>query len=127
MTEQQTVLNKLASSQQPPNQELLNRKELRAKLRTYEILVALRNGYMPTTTQFTGNLRWLLDSGILESRNRKLRVKGRDTIRDLRAWIEAIAEEAQNKNSGNEIQEFIYELSMADVEYSILSCKIVES
>ena len=62
------------------------------------------------------HLHWLLRSGILEPRNRRLSVRGRNAIRDLRAWIEAIAEEAENKNGNDEIQQFIWELSQADVD-----------
>ena len=55
-------------------------------------------------------------SGILEPRNRRLSVKGRNAIRDLRAWIEAIADEAENKNGEDEVQQFIWEISQADVD-----------
>jgi len=43
-------------------------------------------------------------------------VRGRNTIRDLRGWIEAVSDEAENKNGGDEIQEFIWELSQADID-----------
>ena len=43
-------------------------------------------------------------------------IRGRNAIRDLRAWIEAVAEEAEYKNGSNEIQEFVWELSQADVD-----------
>jgi len=91
-------------------------REIHAKLHTYEIILTLSNGYFPTTKQFMGHLRWLLRSGNLEPRNRRLSVRGRNTIRDLRAWIEAVAEEAEYKNGYNEIQEFVWELSQADVD-----------
>jgi len=97
-------------------QEVSKRQEIRAKLRTYEIILALSNGYFPTTKQFRGYLHWLLRSGILEPRNRRLSVRGRNAIRDLRAWIEAVAEEAEYKNGNDEIQQFIWELSQADVD-----------
>jgi hypothetical protein len=34
----------------------------------------------------------------------------------LRAWIEAIADEAENKNGEDEVQQFIWEISQADVD-----------
>src|SRR5271170_5388981 len=118
MADRQPLLPK---TQQPSTpklspQEVTKRREIRAKLRTYEIILALSNGYFPTTKQFTGHLNWVLRSGILESRNRRLSVRGRNAIRDLRAWIEAVAEEAGNKNGGDEIQQFFWELSQADVD-----------
>jgi hypothetical protein len=106
-------------------QEVSKRREIRAKLCTYEIIVALSNGYLPTTKQFTGYLNWLLQSGILEPRNRRLSVRGRNAIRDLRAWIEAVAEEAEFKNGFDEIQQFIWELSQADIEVGTAVFKAV--
>src|ERR1700730_15071886 len=114
MSDTQPLLPK--SQPKPSPQEITQKREIRAKLRTYEILLALSNGYFPTTKQFSGHLHWLLRSGILEPRNRRLSVRGRNTIRDLRAWIEAVAEEAENKNSGDEVQEFVWELTKADVD-----------
>jgi hypothetical protein len=97
-------------------QEVSKRQEIRIKLRTYEIILAVANGHFPTTKQFTDHLHWLLRSGILEPRNRRLSVRGRNAIRDLRAWIDAIAEEAEYKNGNDEIQQFIWELSQSDID-----------
>jgi hypothetical protein len=116
MADRQPLLPKTQPQPKPSPQEVTKRREIRAKLRTYEILIALSNGYFPTTKQFTGHLHWLLRSGILEPRNRRLSVKGRNAIRDLRAWIEAVAEEAEYKNGSDEIQQFVWELSQADVD-----------
>jgi len=114
MADRQPLLPK--SQPKPSPQEVSKKREIRAKLRTYEIILALSNGYFPTTKQFTGHLHWLLRSGILEPRNRRLSVRGRNAIRDLRAWIEAVAEEAEYKNGGNEVQQFVWELTQADVD-----------
>ena len=117
MSDRQRLLPKTQpSAPKLSPQEVTKRHEIRAKLRTYEIILALSNGYFPTTKQFTGHLHWLLRSGILEPRNRRLSVRGRNAIRDVRAWIEAVAEEAEYKNGNNEIQEFVWELSQADVD-----------
>jgi Family of unknown function (DUF5923) len=106
------------SQPKPTPQQLSKSRAIRTKLRTYECLLALQNGYVPTTAQVTAHLHWLLrSSGILEPRNRRLSVRGRNTIRDVRAWIEAVAEEADAKNGGDEIQEFFWELSKADVDF----------
>ena len=117
MSDRQPLLPKTSSAAPKLTpQEVTKRREIGAKLRTYEIILALSNGYFPTTKQFTGHLRWFLRSGILEPRNRRLSVRGRNAIRDLRAWIEAVAEEAEFKNWNNEIQEFLWELSQGDVD-----------
>src|SRR5579859_4314320 len=117
MSDRQPLLPK--AQPKPSVQEVTKRREIRAKLKTYEILLALSNGYFPTTKQFTGNLHWLLRSGILEPRNRRLSVRGRNAIRDLRAWVEAVADEAENKNGGDEIQQFVWEISQADVDVDV--------
>jgi hypothetical protein len=119
MSDRQPLLPKTQPQPKLSLQDGSKKREIRAKLRTYELILALGNGYMPTTKQFTGHLHWLLRSGILEPRNRRLSVKGRNAIRDLRAWIEAIAEEAEYKNGGDEIQQFIWELTQADVDVGI--------
>lgn len=115
-SDSQPLLPKTQPQPKLSPQEVSKRQEIRTKLRTYEIILALSNGYLPTTKQFTGCLRWLLRSGILEPRNRRLSVRGRNAIRDLRAWIEAIAEEAECKNGNDEIQQFIWESSQVDID-----------
>ena len=120
MAERQPLLPK--SQPKPSPQEVSKKREIRAKLRMYEIILALGNGYIPTTKQFTGHLHWLLRSGILEPRNRRLSVRGRNAIRDVRAWIEAIAEEAEYKNGDDEIQNFIWELKQSDIDVGIKRC-----
>lgn len=72
---------------------------IRQKLRTYEAILALSEGYMPTTEQTTGWARYALRaSGVLDSRDRRLSTQGRAFVRDVRAWIEAVVELGLNKN-----------------------------
>lgn len=72
---------------------------IRSKLRTYEALLAVKEGYMPSTEQATAWARYALRaSGVLDSRNRRLSVQGRGFVRDLRAWVEAVVEVGLNKN-----------------------------
>jgi hypothetical protein len=72
---------------------------IRHKLRTYEAILALKEGYLPSTEQLAAWARYTLrSSGVLDSRNRKFSVQGRAFVRDLREWIEAVVELALNKN-----------------------------
>ncbi|KAG0642565.1 hypothetical protein HOY80DRAFT_617281 [Tuber brumale] len=72
---------------------------IRSKLRTYEALLAMKDGYIPSTEQITAWARYALrDSGVLDSRNRRLSVQGRGFVRDLRAWVEAVVEVGLGKN-----------------------------
>jgi len=69
------------------------------KLRTYEAILALRAGCMPGTDQLLHWARYAMrSSGVLDSRNRSLSSPGRQFVRDLRAWIEAVADLAEQKN-----------------------------
>lgn len=72
---------------------------IRHKIRTYEAFLALKAGYMPSTEQFTQWVRYAMrHSGVLDSRNRRLSSPGRQAVRDLRAWMEAVADAAEQKN-----------------------------
>lgn len=72
---------------------------IRQKLRTYEAVLALSEGYMPTTDQITAWARYALRaSGVLDSRDRRLSTQGRGFVRDVRAWVEAVVELGLSKN-----------------------------
>lgn len=72
---------------------------IRQKLRTYEMVLALSEGYMPTTDQITAWARYALRaSGVLDSRDRRLSTQGRGFVRDVRAWVEAVVELGLSKN-----------------------------
>lgn len=78
---------------------------IRQKLRTYEAILALSEGYMPATEQITGWARYALRaSGVLDSRDRRLSTQGRAFVRDVRAWVEAVVELGLNKNVGFSVQ-----------------------
>ena len=86
------------------------------KLRTYTALLALRNGCMPDTAQLAAWGRCALRSSVLDSRNRRLSPKGREMVRDVRAWVEALVDLAQAKNYDDKIQEFIWFTRRAGVK-----------
>ena len=72
---------------------------IRRKLRTYEAILALRAGYLPSTDQLLQWVRYAMrSSGVLDSRSRRLSSPGRQFVRDLRAWIEAVADLVEEKN-----------------------------
>lgn len=74
-------------------------ESIRRKIHTYEAILALKAGYMPTTVQFNQWVRYILQSSsVLDARNRRLSTPGRQFVRDLRAWIEAVADVAEQKN-----------------------------
>jgi hypothetical protein len=91
---------------------LVKADSLRRKLKTYEAVLALKEGYMPTTEQLAEWGRYALGSnGVLDSRNRRFSSKGREFVRDLRAWVEAVIDFGLSKNVDDKVQEFIYHTS----------------
>ena len=91
---------------------------IRKKLRTYEIARAFQEGYLPSNDQIVGNIDWLLNAGILEPRARRLSAAGRNSVRDVRAWVEAIKALALESNSGDHFQEIFHHTAQADVSIS---------
>ena len=93
------------------------RKEesIRHKLRAYEAVLALKQGDMPDTQQLAEWGRHALRSPVLDARNRRLSSRGREFVRDLRAWIEAVVDLGLGKNYDDKIQEFIYHTSHVGV------------
>ncbi|KAF8426692.1 hypothetical protein EV426DRAFT_636185 [Tirmania nivea] len=104
----------ISSSSDPAR--LQKEASIRRKLRTYEAILALRAGYMPSTDQLLQWARYAMrNSGVLDSRNRGLSPPGRQFVRDLRAWIEAVADLAEQKNGDDKVQDFLYHTSRAQV------------
>jgi len=88
---------------------------MRRKLRAYEAFLALKQGDLPDTQQLAECGRHALQSPVLDSRNRRLSGRGREFVRDLRAWIEAVIDLGLSKNYDDKIQEFIYHTSHANM------------
>lgn len=86
-------------------------QRLQHKLRSYQMVRALSQGYMPSTDQIIVNLRRLLASDLLNSRHEDIGAVGRQMIRDLRLWIQVLIDFLREKNEDDRLQEFIWELS----------------
>lgn len=82
---------------------------IRHKIRTYEAFLALRAGYMPSNDQFGQWARYAMrNSAVLDSRNRRLSTPGRQFVRDLRAWVEAVTDAGELKNVISANHEFLW-------------------
>jgi len=105
----------LIANPNDPNR-LSKEEAIRHKIRTYEAILALKSGYTPSTDQYLQWVRYALqNSAVLDSRNRRLSSPGRQFVRDLRSWLEAVGDAAEQKNGDNKIQEFLYHTSKAEV------------
>ncbi|RMD39901.1 hypothetical protein DV735_g5220, partial [Chaetothyriales sp. CBS 134920] len=84
---------------------------LRRKLHTYAMVKALGEGFLPSNQQAISNLRTLLASDALNANTRELSDAGRRLVRNIRSWVSLVIQILQNKNSGDQIQDFIYALN----------------
>ncbi|KAJ5791304.1 uncharacterized protein N7518_008315 [Penicillium psychrosexuale] len=91
-------------------------RDLHQKLHSYQMVRAISEGYMPTTEQTIANLRTLLASDVLNLRNQDIGSDGRQLVRDSRLWIQVFIEFLQQKNSQDQLQEFLWRLARSRVE-----------
>ena len=76
---------------------------------------ALSAGFMPSTEQLIINLRTLLASDLLNSENPDLSDSGRLLSKFSKRWLSQFIEALRHKNSGDQIQDFIWFLSKSRV------------
>lgn len=86
-------------------------QRLQPKLRTYEALRALSQGYMPSNDQIIFNLRRLLALDLLNVRHPDIGTAGRQIIRDLRRCIKVLIDFLHEKNADDRLQEFLWRLA----------------
>ncbi len=81
--------------------------ELRRKLRTYQRLRAVADGYMPSNEQVIANLRSLLASDVLNSQNEDLSDSGRTLVhyvKKLAAAVHCVASAQEWKRPGTRLR-----------------------
>lgn len=105
-------------------------RALHQKLHSYQMIRALSKGYMPSNEQAIVNLRTLLASDFFNANNKDLSDSGRALIRNCRTWVKLFIELLKNKNSQDEIQDFIWyttksriSLDVDDVAHSASKAK----
>lgn len=94
-------------------------RQLHQKLHTLQMLRALSKCYMPSNEQAIVNLRTLLSSSILNPDNSHLSDSGRALVHFTRQWITQLIRLLQNKNSHDQIQDFIWSLAKARVSVDV--------
>lgn len=80
---------------------------------------ALGKGFMPSNEQLIINLRTLLAADILNPDNPELSDSGRLLVKFTKQWLHQFIELLQNKNSADQIQDFLWYLSKARVEVDV--------
>ncbi|KAH6603660.1 hypothetical protein Trco_008435 [Trichoderma cornu-damae] len=89
---------------------------LHEKLHTYQMLRALSNGYMPSNEQVITHLRTLLSAGMLDPQAAGLSPSGRALVRTARMWLGELIDLLKAKNSGDQVQDFLWHLSKARLQ-----------
>lgn len=94
-------------------------RELHQKLHSYQMVRAIANGYMPSNEQLIINVRSLLSADILNPQNQDLSDSGRLLIKHTKKWLQNFIELLQNKNSEDQIQDFIWYLSKSRISVDV--------
>lgn len=94
-------------------------RQLHQKLHSYQMIRALTKGYMPSTEQIIINLRTLLAADVLNPDNPELSESGRRLIKYTKQWLTQFMDLLQHKNSGDQIQDFIWFLSKARISVDV--------
>ncbi|KAF1356588.1 hypothetical protein BDV97DRAFT_380541 [Delphinella strobiligena] len=94
-------------------------RELHQKLHSYQMIRALTHGYMPSNEQLIVNLRSLLSADILNPTDQELSDSGRLLIRQTKKWLQNFILLLQNKNSGDQIQDFIWFLTKSRISVDV--------
>jgi len=90
-----------------------------AKLHTYQMIRALSKGYYPSTEQLIVHLRTLLSADVLNPTNTQLSADGRRLVRQIRKLIEELIEFLGDKDSEDQIQEFLWCVTRAQVRLDV--------
>jgi len=99
--------------------ETVLQREVHQKLHTYQMLRAIADGYMPSNEQLIINLRSLLAADILNPTNQDLSDSGRLLIKHTKQLLQNFIQLLQNKNSEDQIQDFIWYLSHSKVTVDV--------
>ncbi|KAF1816301.1 hypothetical protein P152DRAFT_470337 [Eremomyces bilateralis CBS 781.70] len=89
--------------------------ELHKKLHSYQILRALRKGFMPSNEQLIVNLRTLLAADVLNPQSQDLSQSGRLLIQRTKRLLQQFMDLLQHKNSEDQIQDFLWFLPKANL------------
>lgn len=93
--------------------------ELHKKLHTYQMIRALSKGFMPSTEQTILNLRTLLANELLNAQNPDLSNSGRQLVKNVKLWLHQFITLLRNKNSDDQIQDFIWYLTKSRISLDV--------
>lgn len=94
-------------------------RELHQKLHSYQMIRAIKDGYMPSNEQLIVNLRTLLSSDVLNPKDPNLSDSGRRLAKFSKLWLKDFIELLVHKNSEDQIQDFLWSLSHSKVHVDV--------
>jgi len=94
-------------------------RELHQKLHSYQMVRAIKDGYMPSNEQLVINLRTLLSSDVLNPSDPNLSDSGRRLAKFSKLWLKDFIELLVHKNSEDQIQDFLWSLSHSKVHVDV--------
>jgi hypothetical protein len=94
-------------------------RQLHEKLHSYQMIRALGKGSMPSNEQAIINLRTLLSADLLNPDNPDLSDSGRLLSRYTKQWLQQFIDLLNNKNSEDQIQDFIWYLSKSRISVDV--------
>ena len=97
------------------NDDTAMQSRLHDKLHTYQMLRALSKGYMPSNEQAIIHLRSLLSADVLNPDAPDLSDSGRALVRSIKLWIGQFIQLLRDKNTDDQVQDFIWCLKMARI------------
>ena len=86
-----------------------------AKMHTYQMLHALADGYLPSNEQLVANLRTLLAADLLSPDEQDLSDDGRKLAGACKQGLRDFMRLLQSKNGEDQLQDFVWCLSHADI------------
>jgi len=101
------------------NDDTALQRAMHQKLHSYQMIRAIRYGYMPSTEQLVANLRSLLAAELLNPSDPALSDSGRRLTKFAKDALKAFIILLQHKNSDDQLQDLIWESSHARVSVDV--------
>ena len=101
------------------NDDTALQARLHEKIHSYQMLRAMSQGYMPSNDQVIVHLRSMLSAEALNPQSTELTASGRALINAIKLWLQQFIELLQRKNSGDQIQDFIWYLAKARLNVDV--------
>jgi hypothetical protein len=101
------------------NDDTSLQRAMHQKLHSYQMIRALRHGYMPSTEQLVANLRSLLAADVLNPSDATLSHAGRRLSKIAKDGLKDAITLLQHKNHEDQIQDLIWTLQHARVSIDV--------